>query len=543
MISISGSYSGASVDILDKMAVTEIEDNLKNITGIKEITTVISPSRFSIILELNKGENKYNIADKVKDTITLTKSNLPSDMDEPSVNVIERYKKLIDVSLTSTKYTTDELKPFATELKSKILAVEGVSDVTIYGDSDKYFEVLLNDRKIEALGLNKSDVFNVISNLSYIFPIGKIEGSKKHFYLSTYNGAKTGKNFENLLIKIGGKSLYLKDIAKIEKKYEDSSTLFSFNGEHALSLAVEQSETSDALKISKDMKELLQKINNQDKDIHISISDDNSEKIRDRLNIVISNILLGIMLITLLVALLINFRMSAIIAIGIPTSFVIAAIYMYFFGYTINMISLVGVLIAIGIVVDDAIVVSENIQQHIEEGYEPKEAAVMGAKEMVKPVTIASITTLFSFLPILMISGTMGEVMRLIPIALSALLVASLIESFIFLPIHAAHTLKSGAKVTSWEKPNKIYSELIHFFMRWKKTFLVLFIILVPIATFMAIKSSKFQMFPKFDATDVKISIKANENTTLEEAFAIVQKIEADLIKKKMNFLLEVLIQ
>lgn len=135
------------------------------------------------------------------------------------------------------------------------------------------------------------------------------------------------------------------------------------------------------------------------------------------------------------------------------------------------MISLVGVLIAIGIVVDDAIVVSENIQQHIEEGYEPKEAAVMGAKEMVKPVTIASITTLFSFLPILMISGTMGEVMRLIPIALSALLVASLIESFIFLPIHAAHTLKSGAKVTSWEKPNKIYSELIHFFMRWKKLF------------------------------------------------------------------------
>lgn len=536
MISISGSYSGASVDILDKMAVTEIEDNLKNITGIKEITTVISPSRFSIILELNKGENKYNIADKVKDTITLTKSNLPSDMDEPSVNVIERYKKLIDVSLTSTKYTTDELKPFATELKSKILAVEGVSDVTIYGDSDKYFEVLLNDRKIEALGLNKSDVFNVISNLSYIFPIGKIEGSKKHFYLSTYNGAKTGKNFENLLIKIGGKSLYLKDIAKIEKKYEDSSTLFSFNGEHALSLAVEQSETSDALKISKDMKELLQKINKQDKDIHISISDDNSEKIRDRLNIVISNILLGIMLITLLVALLINFRMSAIIAIGIPTSFVIAAIYMYFFGYTINMISLVGVLIAIGIVVDDAIVVSENIQQHIEEGYEPKEAAVMGAKEMVKPVTIASITTLFSFLPILMISGTMGEVMRLIPIALSALLVASLIESFIFLPIHAAHTLKSGAKVTSWEKPNKIYSELIHFFMRWKKTFLVLFIILVPIATFMAIKSSKFQMFPKFDATDVKISIKANENTTLEEAFAIVQKIEADLIKKEDEF-------
>ncbi|RXJ84540.1 efflux RND transporter permease subunit [Arcobacter sp. CECT 8985] len=536
MVSISGSYSGASVDILDKMAVTEIEDKLKNLEGLKEITTTISPGKFSIVLELKKGQNRYNIADKVKDIITLTKTNLPSDMDEPSVNVVERYKKLIDVTLTSKKLSLNQLKPLADDFKSEILGINGVSNVTIYGDSDKYFEILLDDKKIDALGLNKNDIFNVISNLSYIFPIGKIEGKKKHFFLSTYNGAKNGKNFEKILIKLNGKKIYLKDIATIKKRYEDASTLYSFNGENAISLAVEQNETSDALKISRDMKKLLNSLNKKHKDIKISISDDNSERIQDRLNIVISNILLGIILITLLVALLINLRMSFIIAIGIPTSFVIAIIYMYTFGYTINMISLVGVLIAIGIVVDDAIVVSENIQQHIEEGYSTKEAAIMGAKEMVKPVTIASITTLFSFLPILMISGTMGEVMRLIPIALSALLVASLIESFIFLPIHAAHTLKSGAKVTSWEKPNKVYNEIIHFFMRWKKTFLVLFVILVPIATILEIKESRFQMFPKFDATDIKISFKANENTKLEDAFAIVQKIEADLIKRKDEF-------
>ncbi len=536
MISVSGSYRGASVDILDKMAVSEIEDNIKNINGIDNITTVISPNSFTIVLELEKGQNRYNIADKVKDSVTLVKSNLPSDMDEPSVNVMERHKNLIDIALTSKKYTTDELKPFADDLKSKILAIPGVGDVTIFGDSDKYFEILLDDRKIEALNLNKSDIFNVISNLSYIFPIGKIEGTKKHFYISTYNGAKNAKDFENILIKINNKKLYLKDIAKVKKKYEDASTLFSFNGKNALSLSIEQSETSDALRVSDDMKKLLETVNKKNSDITITIADDNSERIRDRLNIVISNILLGIILITILVAILINFRMSAIIAIGIPTSFVIAAIYIYLFGYTINMISLVGVLIAIGIVVDDAIVVSENIQQHIEEGYEPKEAAIMGAKEMVMPVSIASLTTLFSFLPILMISGTMGEVMKLIPIALSALLMASLIESFIFLPIHAAHTLKNGSKVTSWEKANKIHSEIIHFFMRWKKSFLTLFIILVPLATGYFIATSKFQMFPKFDATDVKISIKADENTTLEEAYAIVQKIEADLINKKEEF-------
>jgi multidrug efflux pump subunit AcrB len=536
MISIKGSYTGASVDILDKMAVNEIEDNVKNINSVDTISTIISPGKFTIVLELKKGKDKYNEANKIKDAIALVKSNLPSDMDEPTVNALERSKSLIDISLTSDKYDTDQLKPFADKLKSKLLGISGINDITIFGDSDKYFEVLLDDKKVEALNLNKNDIFNAISTLSYIFPVGKIEGTSKHYYISTYNGAKTSQDFANTLMKVGDTNVYLRDIAFISKKYEDSSTLYSFNGKNALSLAVEQSDTADAIKIAQEINKILPEINKTNKDITITIADDNSERILDRLNIVVSNIILGIILITILVMILINFRMSIIIAVGIPTSFVIAAIYMYFSGYTINMISLVGVLIAIGIVVDDAIVVSENIQQYIEEGYEPKEAAVLGAKEMVKPVTVASITTLFSFLPILMITGHMGEVMKLIPIALSALVVASLIESFLFLPIHAAHTLKSGAKVTSWEKANKVYNSIIHFFMNWKKTFLVIFIILVPFATYKAISSSKFQMFPKFDSTDVKITIKANENTKLEDAFAIVKSIENDLMQKQDEF-------
>ena len=384
MISIKGSYAGASVDILDKMAVTEIEDNIKNIDSIDTISTVISPGKFTIILELKKGEDKYREADKIKDVITLIKTNLPSDMNDPSVNVLDRTRTLVDVTVTSSKISIDGLKPFADTLKSQLLNINGISEINVFGDSDKYFEVLLDEKKIDALGLNKSDVFSAISTVSYIFPIGKIEDPKKHYYISTYNGTKNALDFGNILLKISGKTVYIKDIANIAKKYEDSSTLYSLNGQNALSLQVVQSNTADAIEIVKNIKKVLPDISKKNPDIHIEISDDNSERIVDRLNIVSSNILLGIILITILVALLINARMSFIIALGIPTSFVIAAVYFYFSGYTINMISLVGVLIAIGIVVDDAIVVSENIQQHIEEGYSPKEAAVMGAKEMVQ---------------------------------------------------------------------------------------------------------------------------------------------------------------
>ena len=536
MISIKGSYAGASVDILDKMIVKDIEDNIKSVDGVEDIATIISPSRFSLVVELKKGYNKYNIANKMKDAVSLLKGNLPADMDEPSVNVIERSKALVDVSFTSTTFSTDQMKPSANKFKSKILSINGVSNATIYGDSDKYFEVLIDEKKILALDLNLNEVFQAISTLSYIFPVGTIEDNNKHFYISTYNGAKIASDLAKTVIKIGNKKLYVSDIANISKKYEDSTTMYSFNGKNALSVSITQQDTADAIRLVKSIKKEIARFDKPNDNIQIQISDDNSKRIKDRLNIVVSNILLGIILITILVALLINWRMSFIIAIGIPTSFVIAAVYFYFSGYTINMISLVGVLIALGIVVDDAIVVSENIQQYIEDGYDPKEAAIKGTSEMVKPVTIASLTTLFSFLPSLMISGTMGEVMKLIPIAVSALLVASLIESFIFLPIHAAHTLKNGAKVTSWEKANYYYNKIIHFFMEKQKVFLVSFLIIVPLLIVINVKNSRFQMFPKFDSTDVKISMKANQNTTLEDAFKIVQAIEKDLMKQKDKF-------
>jgi multidrug efflux pump subunit AcrB len=536
MISIKGGYTGTSVDILDKMAVADIEDNVKSIEGVVETTTVVSPGRFAIILELEKGLDRYNMANKVKDAVALSQSNLPSDMDEPTVTVIERTRPLLDISLTSDKINVDQMKPFADNFKSKLLNIKGVSDVTIFGDSDKFYEVLIDDKKIEAYGINKNELFSALSSLSYIFPIGKIEDSAKNFYISTYNGAKTANELANTSIKLSSGNIYLRDIAHIKKKYEDANTLYSFNGKAALSLAVTQSNTANAIQVARDVKKLITKVQDKQPKIDIQVADDNSERIIERLNIVGSNITFGIIMITVLVALLINSRMAFIIFIGIPTSFVIAAVYMNLSGYTINLISLVGVLLAIGIVVDDAIVVSENIQQHIEEGMEPKEAAIKGASEMVKPVTVASITTMFAFLPALMMSGTMGEVIKMIPIALSALVLASLIESFIFLPIHAAHTLKVGAKVTSWQRANKVYNAIIHFFMNWKKTFLVIFIVMVPVLTIMAIKTSKFQMFPKFDASDVKISIKANQNSTLEESFEIVKQIEQEILKKKDEF-------
>ncbi len=537
MISVNGYYAGSSIDMLDKMAVKEIEAGLKNIDGIDKMTTVISAGKFNIILELEKRVNKYNTADKVKDAITLTKQYLPTDMDEPTVNVIDIKRDLLSIAISSNSASHDALIAAADVLKDKITLLKNIAEVSIYGDSDKYYDIRLHSEKIRALGLDESPVVAALSELSYIFPIGTIEDSKNgHYFISTYNGPKDAHMMLESQIKVLGKTLYLKDIATVNKRYEDTATMFSIDTNDAVDVAIKQSNIGNALELAKDITKLVEESNLIDKNIIYTMHNDRSEAIKDRLNIVISNILLGLILIALLVALLINKRMSFIISLGIPTSFVMGASYLYLSGYTINMISLIGVLIALGIIVDDAIVVSENIQQHIEEGIEPKEAAVLGAKEMFKPVTIASLTTLFAFIPALMMSGTMGEVIKLIPIAVAVLVLASLIESFLFLPIHAAHVLKKEQKTTSWEGVNRLYSWVIHFFMRYKKTFLLLFIILVPLFIIMGIKASKFQMFPQFDSTTVNITLKANVNTKTEETIGYLKAIEKDLFENKEKF-------
>ncbi len=536
-IAINGHYQGSSIDTLDKMAVQKIEDELKDIDGIKEMTTIITPSKFNIILLLNKGVNRYNTLNSVKDALSIAKQNLPTDMDDPSATVIKMGKNLLKIAITSKSLPTSSLIKKAKELKEKILNIKDISKVKIYGDSELYFDIVLNPKKIKAYNLNQSQITQAISRLSYIFPIGKIEDEEKgSYFISTYNGKKSAKELQNTKIKIANKSFYLKDIATISKHYKDSSTHFLLDDQNAIGVVVEQGESGNAIDISKEIKNIITKLNQNSQNISYMIYNDQSEKIKDRLNIVISNILLGIILISLLVALLINVRMAIIIVIGIPTSFVLGALYFYLTGYTINMISLVGVLIAIGILVDDAIVVSENIQQHIESGLTPKKAALVGAKEMFLPVTIASLTTLFAFIPALMISGSLGEVIKLIPIAVSVLVIASLVESFLFLPIHSAHILNKNTKTLSWQKANKIYNTTIHFCIKYKKTFLLCFIIIIPFLTFLSIKMSKFQMFPKFDSSHVEIVLKAKIGSTNKQTLKILQTIQKDLFKNREKF-------
>lgn len=533
-ITIKGGYSGASVNMLNKMVVQQIEEKIKNLDGITSVYSEISPGRFSVVLELKKNANKIKITDDVKTAISLLKSDFPDDMDEPSVSGVARLKSLMQISILSSVVPNATLQELSLKLQSKLLSLKDVAEVGIYGDSKQFYEIIIDEKKIAAYGLSNQKVINALRELSYIFPLGKIEDTKEQFFISTYNGKKRDIDLADTSLDIDGKLIWLKDIAKVTKRYEDTATLASMNGKNSITLRISQTPEGDALSIAKEIKELIKEL--RVKDVDFDIRRDNSIVIKDRLNIVISNIILAIICIALLTSVLINFRMASIIVLGIPTSFVIGSIYFYLSGFTININSLIGVLIAIGIIVDDAIVVSENIQQYIEKGYSASQAAFLGTKEMAKPVTLATLTTLFSFVPLLLITGKLGEIVSLIPIAFSALIIASLLESFIFLPIHATHVLSPKAFVLSWNRANQLYIKILHFIVGYQKIFLLIFFIIVPIFIYSGVKKAKFQMFQPSDSPSINITFKAKNTTTLEQSLHIIQTIENDLLAQKERF-------
>ena len=535
-VSIRGVYSGASAANMDKMAVREIEDGVSNISGIEKTETTIAPGVFTMILTLNENANKVSILNNVKDAISLSKQYLPSDMNEPAATVIERNRPLIKLSVSSNILDRGALTEVAKELKSKLSKIKNISEISIRGDSNQEVSININSQAITAYGLNPSSVIKAISNLSYIFPIGNIEQKGNFAFVSTVNGKTDVKDWEESILEVDSKYVRLGDLAKVELHYPQTTTLATFNNNSTLTLVISKSEEGNSMDLSKELRAYVKKISKNYEGVIFNFYQDGSKPIENRLNTVISNLMLGLVLVFLSLYILINLRIAFIVSLGIPFSFILGLLFIYYMGYSINLVSLLGALIVIGIVVDDAIVVGENIQRHIDEGMNAKEASILGVKEMMLPVTLATLTTAAAFLPMFLMKGEISLFLILVPIVVVMILLGSLIESFFFLPLHAQEILKKSNNLVDWTKLQNAYEKILSYNIHYKKTFLALFLILIPIFTVMTAQSMKFQFFPVFDGNNLYVSGKLDINTPVEETFKITKEIEAELMKHAEEF-------
>ncbi len=534
-ISISGVYAGASADVLDKMAVKNIEDDLKNINALEDIKTTIKNGVFAIMIDIKPGSDNISVLNDVKDVISKVKRDLPSDMNEPIAKIHVNAIPLVLIAIAGD-VPKRELLGYADALKSSLSAFKDLSDITIRGDADEELVIRLNEEKVRALSLDMNLVIGALQNLSSIFPIGTIKERGEHLYISTYNGEKEQSALEETLITVGDKRLRLGDIAEISFELSDETELSHYNGLKNISLNINKAKTGNSIALVKEIRKVMKAYEAKYPHIRFAIYTDTSVWIKNRLNTVFANIVFGLMLVFLAMLIFVNRGIALVVAMGIPMSFMIGLIATNYIGYSLNMLSLLGALIALGMLVDEAIVVAENIYRHLEEGKSRREAAIVGSLEMFPAVLTATMTTVFAFLPLLLITGEMGTFIKILPVMISILLISSLFEAFYFLPLHSYQLLRVRKDThmthSIWQHLWRWYDTVLHTVFKRRILSLILMAALIVSATVVLAKSTKFQLFPDFDVTQVYVSGKVNINNDLYDTEAIVNKIEAILLER-----------
>ena len=533
-ISIKGVYPGASSDMLDLMAVDKIEDDLINLSEADKITTTVKSDFFNINITLKSGNNVSDVIADVKDIVSKIKSDLPSDMNEPTVSEIKLSIPLITVSISSNK-STKELLKITKDVRSKLSKLTDLSQLSIWQDSQNQLLITFDENKINAYGLNKQLVVQTISQMSSIFPAGNIKDSQTHYFISSINGEKDLNKLKNSILKIGDIKIYLKDIANVEFKLGDASTLSHFNAKRNMSIGINKGRTGDAISLVKEIKEILEQEEKKYTDVKFDTYLDSSVWIKNRLNTVVSNIVFGVILLSIALLFFINARIAFVVALGIPTSFMIGLIAAESLGHSLNMLSLLGGLLALGMLVDEAIVVGENIYRHLEMGKNKFDAALDGAYEMFPAVLTATATTIFAFLPILMMSGETGVFLKILPIMISVLILSSLFEAFYFLPLHAKHTFKVNKNIQDkksiWDKLKIKYNYLLNIVLKGRYISLLVLLGGIIVGSVLLAMSSKFEFMPKFDTTQIYISGSIGAGNSLEQTEKKVYELEKKLLK------------
>lgn len=535
-ISIRGGYIGASADVLDKMAVKSIEDGLKSVNNLSNVMTVIQNGSFSITADIKSGADNQLVLGDTKDVIAAIKRDLPSDMNEPIAKILIYNFPLLLIAISGdTPKAT--LIDAADALKNKLGNIKALNTIEIRGDADDEVSIKIDPAKLHAYHIPKTLFYQAIGTLSSIYPAGTIKQQGTLVYLSTVNGAKDAKTLENTLLHIGSKLIRLGDVATVTYGLSTPHEISHFNGQQNISINTTKTKEGNALALSKQIRQMLPSFQKTYPKLHFEVYTDTSVWIKNRINLVTTNIMFGLFLVFLALFLSVNWRIATVVAIGIPTSFFIALISAEVMGYSMNMLTMLGALIALGMLVDEAIVVAENIYRHMEMGKPPREAAIEGAVEMFPAVLTATATTVFAFLPLLIMSGQMGMFVKVLPVMISILLISSLFEAFYFLPLHAKEFFTVGKVVDHhepspfWDGFNAFYGKVLGGLLRFKKTALLLIIIGIVLGTVGMFKILKFELFPRFDASQVYISGKVDVNNRLADTEKLLSMVEQTILK------------
>ncbi len=531
-VEIRASYPGTSADTFDDIITSRIEDEVQNIEGVKKVESITRDGSCVLTLTLAPGAEVEDILFRIRDALDLLKPDFPEDMDDPSVHLLIKKYPLLTLSISGADET--RLQHVAEDIQDEIQKIPNISAAVINGKAEPEIHIFLQTDRLNALGITSKQIVELIRASVNNSPLGEIKQTGNHMFITTQGGPRTVDEWKRLILHVNGKKLHLGRVARITRELSEVRSLSHFNGERNISLTVFKTAEGSSIDLSRKIRGLVEGWNREYEGLHFAVYSDLSVYIKNRLNTVKSSAVVGLILVTVSLYAFLNRGVALVVLLGMPTAFFLSFVYLGFRGESINMLSLFSFLMALGMVVDDAIVVGENIYRHLEAGRDRISAAIKGTKEVFWPVSAATFTTVVAFLPLLMIGGDIGKFLSIIPVFVSTVLLASLLESMCILPVHAVecYRAKGGrGPFSDWSGLRRVYASGISraFENRW---LVVGTYTLVLTAALLAAKFFlSFTLLPDFDTDQIYIRGKLGAKHGIYETEKVVSEIESRIMK------------
>lgn len=446
-INVQAVYPGASPIEMEESIVLKIEDNLAAVDGVKEITSRTEEDRTTVTVEIETGIDPNQALQEIKNEVDRI-STFPAGLEEITVSKQDQLNpagQLVlrgDVSVTA-------LQDLADQIEDDLRKYDNISRISIFGYNDPEIEISVSETALRSYGLTIDDVATAVAAENIRSTGGILRGSELEYRIRVEQRDYFATGFKDIpvITRPDGTIIRLSDVANVRDVLEEGAQRVFLDRERAINITVNTTNNEDILVAAESIKEYIEEFNRGRSGVELVLVEDSTKSLRDRISLLQENGLLGAALVLLLLGMFLRIRLAFWVALSIPISLCGMFVLAIWYGLTINVISLFGMIIVIGILVDDGIVVGENIFQKYEEGLTPINAAVEGTMEVMSAVTSAIITTVLAFSFFFFIPGQLGEFFSDVAFVVSATLIISLIEVFIFLPAHLAHSksLKENA--------------------------------------------------------------------------------------------------
>lgn len=536
IVTVRTLYPGASPEEVERLVTTPIENTLKTVNNIDRVESYSIENISMVVLRLTENLSSQQISRAVSDIQQAVSSveELPEEAKAPIVEELTSNRPVLIVSVAGGN---DESRDyFAEKFKDRLEDIPGVSRVDTDGDRAREIWVEADPLKLRENRLSLGEIANVLKAENIKLSAGSIETGTQDLRLRTVGRFETAQDIAAVILRGNDERNFLRvqDVARVRETFSEEKVLARAQGLPAINLQVRKKKEGDTINVAKQIKELLkeEEARAQELRIKLFISDDFSFFIQRRLNVMKNNMIQGGFLIILALFLFLDWRLALVAALGVPISFGLAMIGGAPFGLTINLLSLLGFIIVLGMLDDDSVVAAENIYRHLEMGKPPKQAAIEGVKEIMLPVLGSVGATTAAFIPFALMKGIMGKFLFMIPVIVILCFVASVFEAFFILPAHVLDLLPYGKPVEE-KKDGRWYAVVIAAYRRalgWcmdhRYRFLALAAAFLLVTLGMASWRLKLVMFPPGLIDQFFVQIEMPEGTALSHSQKAVEEAE-----------------